>query len=116
MICSNRWLARRIGAVSLPLLPQELQEARAVLLDACVTDPRDLLQGRPGHRPRLDHLRQLLVREDRVDRHGLSLGNVLAKIAEAGEDREVAGTESLAVVHLVAGRSGAILGHGPWSA
>jgi hypothetical protein len=95
---SNRFPVRFMGI--LPRLGQHFQHAGAILLDAGVADAGDLFQGCLRRGPRLHHLGQLLVGEDRVHRYALGLGDFLPHVPQPGEDREIFGAQGFPVVDL----------------
>jgi hypothetical protein len=81
---------------------QYLDPAGTVLFNASVSQPRNLLQVPFGGGSRFHHLRQLLVRENRVNGHGFGLSDFLANVAQLRKDRELSRTENFLVVHLAA--------------
>src|SRR5262249_6602614 len=97
-ILSNRFPVRFM--MCFPECGQYLDHARAVLFNAGVSQPGNLLQVPLGGGSRFHHLRQLLVRENRVYGHCFRLSDFLANVTQLRKHRELLRTENVLVVHL----------------
>jgi len=82
------------------MLLQDFQHAGSVVLHAGLAYALDLGQVSSAGHASLHHLGQLRVGEDRVDRHGFPLGDLLSQVTELGIDGEVLGAEQVPIVDL----------------
>src|SRR5262249_19764689 len=100
IILSNRFPVRIMMCA--PGRCQHFDHAWAAFINAGVSQPcnfgKVLFCGGSG----FYHLCQLLVRENRVNGHRLSVSDFLAKLAQLGKYCELFGTENFLVVHLAA--------------
>src|SRR5262249_54265657 len=97
-ILSNRFPVRFM--MCFPECGQDRDHACAVLFNAGVSQPGNLRQVPLGGGSRLHHLRQLLVRENRVYGHCFGLVDFRANLTQLRQHRELRRTENVLVVHF----------------